>query len=659
MPKPTKNSKLNTQHSTLEDYITRYQVDGVIFKADKLLAGELPPLEKEHRAREMANTLAYITAPVAREDYGKKIAKKYDIGWTTFKKIIDEQVAKEDRKKEITHPVRKNVIGKLNGDPRTYPFFSEMFVENKAGNKVFKGIAIDLNKYLELLLSFGFTRYATESEDGFTFVRVVENIIYDLRVGRNGDPEEIKDFILDFIQEQYDFETCDVVDADYVTNFFLDKLKKYFSKDLFARLRSKNEIIINQDTAQDCYLYFQNGFVHITAEGYELIPYEKMSGSVWNKQMLPRKFTRRPLEFQADENDQVDFLATFIDAKPGQRPLGDFADFIWRVCGEKHQRFISLCTILGYLVHDYYQYKLRAIFLTDSMISEQSEGRTGKTLTMQMLGHIRSYAEVNGKQFDPNNERKYEAADRSTQILHINDISHRGKYKFDLESVFNDITEGYIVKQMYKTPFRHRSKMVISSNRSIQVEGSSARDRIMEFEMSSFFHENRSPLQYYERYLGGREWTDEDWIKYDNFLCWCVQGFLSNGLIPPETINLEARKLLDGTCREFVEFMSDIQTHFHIHGLPWDGYQSPVQTEWHTAEKESRDMRDFVFDKKQMFTRFITQYEDWKNNKLSQHKFTRWLRLYGQFAMGLKTITERRSNNHFLVQFKEPVSGNQ
>lgn len=628
---------------TLNDYITRNQVDAILWKANRLLGSVENPLQLNTRVNDMARTIALFpeAQQVVKDHYIKTISKDYKINPRTLEKLVADHTVIEVKKKDIIRTVRKNSVAKLNGDAKSFPFFYEVVtVKPKTNEKVFKGIKVDTLKFVQLLGSFGFTRYAgdTESKDGYTFVRLLENVISEVT------REEIIDYIENFISKEYDFEAagCEFVDSDLLINTFYDNIKKYFSKDLFARVRNANPIIINRDTETECFLYFKNGFVRITKEGHDLLPFDKMEGSVWQKQMLDRNFTKVELELQGTE-EGIDWENSFTT----ERPLGDYADFVWRISGQKQQRFLSLCSILGYLMHDYYSYKLKCIFLTDSTVSENSEGRTGKTLAMQMLGNARSYCEINGKQFNPEDERKYQLADRSTQILHINDVNHKGRYKFDFESLFNDITEGYYVRKMFMSPFHQLSKMVVSSNKSINIQGASMRDRIVEFEMSAFFGEHRSPAQYYGKWMG-KGWTESDWTLFDNFLCFCVRCFFTHGLIQPETINLEARKLLDGTCREFVEFMGDIKEELKSKGTPWQGYVSES-----TMFETTIDIRSFEFDKNKLFNQFISVYPDWKSNHLTQKRFTAWLRMYAQLALGVKDPAERRSNGNFYIKFIE------
>lgn len=633
--------------ATLHEYLAQNEVPAILWKARKLLTGiEDQPLARSDRVSDICRTIALYPndKKVVKDDYVRLIATEFRLSRKTLEKLVDEHTVIEAKKSDVVRTARKNTLAKLEGNPKTFPFFTEQFTINKkTQEKTYKGIALDIQKYLQFLLSFGFMRYDSDTESGkFNFIRLQDNVLESVNI------EKIKDFLEDYLEKEYDYEAagCEEVDSALIINFFLNNIKKYFSSDLFARLRSRNEIIISKDTEKECFLYYKNGFVRITADGYDLLQYDKLDGSVWKQQMLEREFKSMPMPVAELPEGGPDWENTFTTDKP----LGDYADFIWRISGQRQQRFLSLCTVLGYLLHDYYEYKLKLVILTDSTLSEHSEGRTGKTLSMKMLGEVRSYCEINGKQFDPTDEKKYQYADMSTQVLHINDITHTGRNKFHLESLFNDITEGYWVRKMFMAPFHKRSKMVLSTNRSLNVNGSSERDRIIEFEMSAFFNEHRSPAQYYGKWMG-KGWTETDWNQFDNFICFCVQAFFTHGMIPPETINLEARKLLDGTAREFVEFMADITDSIKSFGLPWQDYQHSQQS----LEKVS-DIRDFEFDKKKLFDQFLSLYPDFKSNHFTQKRFTAWLKLYAFLQLNVKEPIERRSNGNFFIQFKQAPS---
>jgi hypothetical protein len=616
--------------TTLADYIQRYQVDGVMWKAKQLLDNIDNPLLRNEKIEEIAHMLALIPKPVAREDYAKRIGKEYNVSWPTFKKIIDEHVAIGKRMNDTRLLVRKNKVNKLEGDARTWPFFMEVVTERN-GDEIFKGVEIDLEKFIALLGSFGYTRYETASvmpnsrDDQFAFVMLNDNVI------SNVSRQQIIDYIENFIRKDYDFSRFHHVDSSVLLNKFYKQMKTLFSKDLFARVRNDAPIIINRDTHDKAYFYYQNGFVEVTAEGRRVLPYDQMEGSVWDTQMQARNF--KLVDLESNDPEKV------------AMPYGVFADFVFRISGQKASRYESLISIIGYLVHDYYEYKLRAVVLTDSSLSEASEGRTGKTLLMKMLNYVRSQTEINGKDFDSGNKNKYEDVTLGSQMIHLNDVKTRGKFKFDFEDVFNDVTEGVVVNAKYMTPFRKICKIAITINKTLNIIGASQRDRVVEFEMSDFFGETLSPQQHYGQWFGS-DWDEDEWNRFDNFICICVQKFLKDGIVFPETINLEARKLMNHTAQEFLDFMEDCTAGVKLNGLPFDTYQV------HNGMFEKQLVfEQFEFDKKQLYEKFVILNHDFKS-WLTSKKFIEWLRQYSALKLGVKHPREWRSNGNGYIQFK-------
>jgi hypothetical protein len=93
-------------------------------------------------------------------------------------------------------------------------------------------------------------------------------------------------------------------------------------------------------------------------------------------------------------------------------------------------------------------------------------------------------------------------------------------------------------------------------------------------------------------------WADDEWSNFDNFMIGCLQLYLKKGLVTYEFVNLDKKKMIDETCQEFVEFAEDII------GIG----------------KE--------YEKKELYESFKKEYEDF--DKLTQSKFTRWLKVWGK-----------------------------
>lgn len=634
----------------LSTYIAQHSIDAIDWKADKLLTNIESLVLRGDRIAELAATIALIPKPLVRDEYIKRIGKNHDIKYQVFKQAVDEAGKVTLRKEKIKATVRKNEVRKLEGEPEKWRFFEEVTkkIKDSLGEEqeVFSRLVIDEEKYIELLSSFGFTRYETLSptdgqavrsttQDDFQFVKLEENIIRS--VSRN----QIIDFIEEFIRTQYKFTEAGYhhTDSNKLLNHFYRQMNKLFHKDLFARVRTAKPIVINRDTHDQTFFYYQNGFMEVDKNGYRFRNYDTMDGSVWESQMKAFSLSTPTDLTQATLED-----------------CGMFADFMWKISGESQERFKALLTVTGYLCHDYYQYKLKAVNITDSSLSEASEGRTGKTLWAKMLGNVKALTEINGKDFDTGNQRKYEKADLGTQIIHLNDLKTRGRNKFDFEDVFNDITEGYEVRKLYESPFRHQSKFIFSSNKTLNIQGASQRDRILEYEWSPFFGEHLSPEQHYQCWFG-RDWNDAEWQRFHNFMALCSHSFHKYGLQTPEAINLGERKLINHTAPEFLDFMADVAESLKTKGKPWDGYNLSSYNE-PVKDKLSIELSEFAFDKKQLFGRFmvVTKNENVKVHPfdwLSPRKFHEWCVQYATLRLNIKTPRDWRSGGVGYIQFIE------
>lgn len=623
--------------NTLEEYIKRYQVDGITWKANRLLSNEHNPILINDKCMELATMLSYIPDDMQfmRDKYVKDICASHGLSPKTFNMMIAKVIS--TRAKAAVKKVKKNKVVALQGNPKTFPFFQEFVREDKnSGARSLDKVKIDKLKFVQLLASFGFSRYETgikTGRDEYNFVRIFSNVISAVT------RDQIIDFIERYVREVYDFEAakCEFLDADKLITTFYDQIKTIFSKDIFARVRQESPIIINQDKATITYLYFKNGYVEVTNNGWKLIDYKELEGSVWDSQLKQRDFQKID-----DPMEEI----PFEDGTQQQQYKCVFADFVWKICGQEQERFLALCCIIGYLVHDYYEYNLRMVYFTDSTISDNSEGRTGKTLLMKMVGMVRSFCEINGKYFNPHDEKRYETVSMGTQLIHINDVSNSGKNKYEVEPMFNDITEGLHVRALYMAPFRQRSKIAVSGNKSLYVAGDSAAARVLEFEMSNFFSIDKRPDQFYKHWFG-RDWDNEEWNRFDNFICMCAQLFHVHGLKEPPVINLLERKLRDQTSSEFIEWMGDIAINLDKLGAPWPGYvqESNVNT------KLSYQLHEFAFDKKKLYDRFREEHPDFRKDWFTIRKFYKWLAYFSDFRMHVKKPREWKSNGVQYLQF--------
>src|SRR4051812_48985104 len=88
--------------SSLAEYIEKYQVDGILWKADKLLPSALGnPMELDKQVTSIARTISLMpkSRQVAKDAYISTISKKYGLSRKTFEKLVSDQSSIEEKKK--------------------------------------------------------------------------------------------------------------------------------------------------------------------------------------------------------------------------------------------------------------------------------------------------------------------------------------------------------------------------------------------------------------------------------------------------------------------------------------------------------------------------------------------------------------------------------
>lgn len=520
------------------------------------------------------------------------------------------------------------------------------FYSLKHKDGVFQGLTIKKAKIVDKLKDYNFFRFDIDAET-CRFVYIENNKVREI------SKEQITDKFVKFVEnlEPYthnvsyntgrDKESQTVgieVKPALIRETLFEKLSEYFSKQLLYRLVPDKPIEIKKDTKNEKFFYFLNGFVKVTAEGFSLLDYNELTLNIWENQKLNR-------DFIPDSSK------------------GDFELFIERICTVRNAdgnysfdkyRFKSIKSIIGYNLHGFFDCKLYATILTDSRLSDDDEpnGRTGKTLFAKALGQMlnydklsRVYCEINGKDFNPRDKHRYSDASIETQLININDLTRNTT----IETFFNDITEGIAIDKKNEKPFRILSKLIISTNKTIRIDGESAKDRVIQFEFSDYFNAKRSPVaEFGGKWMFSSDWTTKDWNQFDTFLINCVLEYIKNGITEAPSINLHRRTLIDHTAHEFVDFMDDFFKvgKIELKGQAVDLYNDNSVLKLVYGEK---------IDKKILYSAFTEQYgNDFK--QLKQSTFTKWLRAYTKHTDSLcevkKGETEGRANGTDWIIFK-------
>lgn len=543
---------------------------------------------------------------------------------------------------------------------------------------------IDLDNYaiVDVLRELGFCRY-DQPNGSFEYVKIKDNIITLIR-----DQQMIVDAFEDYVRKlpTYLHET-DVYSVEYKTDkenriyykkpahikitseMLLQKVYKnimyYFSSTL-PRLRPTEPIKLLQDTKDSKYLFYNNCVVRVSKDGIETYDYDQLdmmlacaiedNGKyIWSNNILDRDFPRTYINDKGENNlkGQSDF-EIFVDCICG---LG--LGFI-EIDGHRSTRYVtptdgmqvripfmrkqSIQNIFGYLMHNNYECNLRSIMFIDMNKDNigKPAGGTGKGIIGKALSHMMNRTENDskyiappGKNFDPEDERRYSEGDITTQLIHIEDI----KSNFQFEAFFNDVTDGAVFRKMYQDKTKHRVKIMLSSNQAIDLSAPSCKRRMVVFELDNFFNENKTPQDIFGKRFFESQWDAIDWYRFDIFMVSCCYQYMKDkdtvgadgkviGIRQPPLLNYQNTLLHSKLNEDFIVWFAD------------------------KISDALKYKTEKFYSKKGLYEEFTNKYTEYSDERRYKRAFAGWCKFYLQ-TMQIPS-GEKRSTEDLLILYPQP-----
>ena len=387
-------------------------------------------------------------------------------------------------------------------------------VETRSGERV----VID-NVQLKLFLEKeGFFKFYQDKSETPIFINIDENIV------RNCSATKIKDFVLNYLFDRNELQVWN----------YLASTTKYFT-DVYLSFLESIELQMMKDEKDTVYLYFQNGVVEVKKDSHKLLDFMDCEGYVWEDQIIKR-------EYKTTDNDS-----------------NDFKKFVHRISADETKRIQTMESTLGYLMSSHKdKTDQKSIIFNDQEISDGNpNGGSGKSLLLTALGQFKKLVTIDGKSFDANkSDFVYQRVNLDTQVLAFDDV----KRKFNFESLFSLITEGITVNRKNKDeifiPFESSPKIIITTNYVIDGAGTSHDRRRHEVELFQYFNQFRTPLEEFGKLLFD-QWKTDEWHKFDLYMINCCKLFLNFGLMKPESINANTKRLIQSTSKDFFDWIID------------------------------------------------------------------------------------------------------
>ncbi|WP_077413876.1 primase-helicase family protein [Chryseobacterium sp. JV274] len=460
-------------------------------------------------------------------------------------------------------------------------------IEDEKGNVYIKIIKADFILFLE---KKGY-RKLIQNKD-FQLIKIFDNSIISA-IMEHSIRSEVKNHLFD-IGKSNVWEVF--LGQDYVAKRFIEGI---------------DSITVDFDygTENTAVFFYRNGVLQVTSNGFIMVPYIEYDGYVWENQILGRDFT----------------IQSFDDCK--------FRQFCWNIAGQKEDRLLALETLIGYLLHTYKDPSLtKAIILMDEHIDLEvgrSNGGTGKTLIADGIKQIIPSLRKNGKLLKPNDRFFFSDVEPYHKVIVFDDV----KDDFSFESLYSMITGDMPIEKKYKNAvimdFKDVPKVLITSNYVVTgTGGNSEKRRKVTFEVGSHYGENNTVIQEFgHRFFN--DWTNEEWLKFDNYMMFCVQQYLNSGLIEAPSINENKNRLIQDTHSDFVTFMDTVLENPSGYG------------------GEFKDTR-LGLDKAVIYQNFANSYPE-LSKQVSSIQFKKWIDIYCDSKK--LEIEHKKSNGHSYVVF--------
>lgn len=377
------------------------------------------------------------------------------------------------------------------------------------------GLKIEWANMRRFLTRHGFFRY--RSGNKYEFVRVVHNVADFVTL------EDIQNYVLTFLLAN---------DREEAHNKLWDTDKLNEKK---LQLLDECEPLFVRDPEDYSYVFFKNTAVYVSKYEKKTVPYKDLPGFVWKKQIIDRDYN----DLKEDVIDNC-----------------DFAEFCKRISAEKDDRMGALMGALGYLMHTYKDPAFPPVInFTDEANSDSGPaGGSGKGMIFQAVARIRNVVFVDGKNFDPKNQFALQRVSEDTDIIFFQDLDKR----FDFEAFFSMVTDGMTIQKKYQGErfigYKETPKIGLNANYQIKGDGESFERRLFDIEVHKYFNQQRTIIAEFGHRFFEDGWDAAEWNKFDNYMMYCIQYYLRNGLQRPKYVFVEINKLSSNTSAEFAEW---------------------------------------------------------------------------------------------------------
>lgn len=226
---------------------------------------------------------------------------------------------------------------------------------------------------------------------------------------------------------------------------------------------------------------------------------------------------------------------------------------------EKKEEMLALANIMFVLGYHCAQYKDSGkpwlTLLQDLKISDVGEasGRSGKSLLSKAIAFVRIAFYKGGRSLTDKSVFQffYEGLTEFHDFIEIDDLHEFADFAFFYTQITGKREVNSKNYPAFTLDYPDSGKMLISTNYELPNTNSSTLSRLLNCGTTDYYHEStkfndyketRSPKTEYGRNLYD-DFTDEEWQKFYNLICYCIQLQMRFYKIQPPMGSLEKRQL--------------------------------------------------------------------------------------------------------------------
>lgn len=353
-----------------------------------------------------------------------------------------------------------------------------------------------------------------------------------------------------------------------------------------TRLPYLDTSTIAKDTSNSAYKFYNNGYLFITATGYQFNTYDTLSGMIWEHEILKRPYTQGPAG------------GRYLNYLQLATPYTEQGEHIRKV--------------IGYLAHQYKDETIGYIIvLTEQCQDAKQGGGSGKNIFTSLFANTTTVKTIPGSQISY--DAKFMQSWNRERVFVISDVPK----KFDFMFLKEPSTGSAILKKLFKDEVtinvEDMCKFVVNTNYSFEVSDGGLRRRLIPIEFTDYFtRKGGVDVEFGVHFPKG--WELQDWTGYDNFTAQCVQEWLAGGL------KLYAPALTEsGWHKQFEQTWGQVVT-----GIIEDMLEGWQKTEWVQNQKFKDDIdlyyreNNTPMNYRPAMSRILDGIKEWCNHKGSQ-----------------------------------------